>query len=169
VEEDPVGDRVDRHVDDDAVNDSNAVRLNFLQRLRIGEPATARLLHPVFQLLPIASEHVKDNIATVVGFAAVTFISVIFGELLPKWTAIQFAEKSAQAVAMPMLIFIRLFYPLIWALEASASMFAKWMGLNPGAVGSHDTAHSEDEIMAIVEVEKLLARWRQSGNQAPFS
>ncbi|HEY3331564.1 MAG TPA: hemolysin family protein [Capsulimonadaceae bacterium] len=128
----------------------------------IGEPATAKLLGPVFQLLPIGSEHIKELLATVVGFAVITFISVIFGELLPKWTAIQFAERTAQSVAMPMLLFIRLFYPLIWALEASASRFAKWMGLNPGAVGSHDTAHSEDEIMAIVEAAERSGTIGQS-------
>lgn len=128
----------------------------------VGEPAMARLLQPVFGALPIPSAHIRETLAAVIGFAIVTFVSVIFGELLPKWTAIQYAERSAQRLAMPMLIFIRVFYPLIWALEASASMFAKWMGLNPSAVGSHDTAHSEDEIMAIVEAAERSGTIGQS-------
>ncbi len=131
----------------------------------VGEPAMAKLLFPIFHLIPIPSEQVKDTVATVFGFAVVTFVTVIFGELLPKWAAIQHTEKAAGRLAVPMLIFIRLFYPLIWALEGGASLFAKALGLNPGAVGSHDTAHSEDEIMAIVEAAERSGTIGQSEAQ----
>jgi CBS domain containing-hemolysin-like protein len=117
----------------------------------IGEPAMARLLIPAFRLLPLRSEALEETVATIVAFALVTFTAVIFGELLPKWAAIQRTERAARALAPPMLLFIRLFYPLIWTLENGAGLCARWMGLNPTTVGAHESAHSEDEIMAIVE------------------
>ncbi|MDR3710086.1 MAG: hemolysin family protein [Capsulimonadaceae bacterium] len=117
----------------------------------VGEPAVACLLNPVFNFLPIHSVAIKHTVATVIGFALVTFITVIFGELLPKWRTIQNTERTALALGVPMLVFMQLFYPLIWALERGAGLFAGVMGLNPSTVGSHEAAHSEDEIMAIVE------------------
>lgn len=117
----------------------------------IGEPAMARLLIPLFRYLPIRSEGVKVDAATVIGFTAVTFVAVTFGELLPKWAAIQRTERAARTLAAPMVLFIQLLYPLIWTLEHGAGLFARWMGLNPAMVGAHESAHSEDEIMAIVE------------------
>jgi CBS domain containing-hemolysin-like protein len=47
--------------------------------------------------------------------------------------------------------FASVFAPFVWLLEMSARGLARLIGLHPEKFGTHETAHSEDEIMAIVE------------------
>ena len=118
----------------------------------VGEPAMLAVLTPVFNLAHLGvSPHVARTVSLILAFAVVTFFQVVFGELLPKWTVIEHAEQAAFLTAYPMNFFARLFYPFVWLLEKSAKVVAQWIGLNPDAFGSHEIAHSEDEIMAIVE------------------
>lgn len=118
----------------------------------VGEPVFEQILTPLFRVLGLAGNtHLVATLSLVVGFALITYLEVIFGELLPKWWVIAHTERMAFAVAYPMSFFVSLFYPLIWFLQHTASFFAKLMGVNAAAVGAHETAHSEDEITAIVE------------------
>jgi len=135
----------------------------------IGEPAMARLLIPVFRVLPVGSAPLKATIATVIAFALVTFVAVVFGELLPKWAAIQRTERVARALSTPMVLFIRLFYPLIWTLEHGAGLVARWIGLNPAMVGAHETAHSEDELLAIIEAAERSGTIQKSEAQIMYN
>jgi CBS domain containing-hemolysin-like protein len=118
----------------------------------VGEPAMHRFLSPLFDLTRLGvRSSISETISLIVAFAVVTFFQVVFGELLPKWAVIEHTEKAAFFVAYPMNFFARLFAPFVWLLEMSARSLAKLFGLNPDKFGTHETAHSEDEIMAIVE------------------
>jgi CBS domain containing-hemolysin-like protein len=92
-----------------------------------------------------------NTLALVLGFTVITFLEVIFGELLPKWAVIEHDEKFAFLVAYPMNFFVRLFYPVVWFLEKSAAVFARIVGLHPDAVGSHEKPHSRGEVTDIIE------------------
>jgi CBS domain containing-hemolysin-like protein len=116
----------------------------------VGEPIMERLLHPLFALFHYRNEGTIHTVSYVIGFIIITFLEVVFGELLPKWTVIEHAEKAAFFVAYPMNFFVRVFYPLVWVLEKSAGGVAKLLGLHPDDVGAHEQAHSEDEILAIM-------------------
>jgi CBS domain containing-hemolysin-like protein len=118
----------------------------------VGEPAMHNFLAPLFNLTSIGiRSSVSNTISLVAAFALVTFFQVVFGELLPKWAVIEHTEQAAFFVAYPMNIFTSLFAPFVWVLEASARKLARLFGLHPEKFGAHETAHSEDEIMAIVE------------------
>src|SRR5262249_11382489 len=61
-----------------------------------GEPALARLLTPLFARMPefwqLFSAH---TIAVAVAFLAITFMHVVFGELIPKAVALGASERMA--------------------------------------------------------------------------
>src|SRR5947209_20383841 len=61
----------------------------------LGEPALANLIHPALRLVGIESKAVADVFAVSIGLVVVTFLHVVFGELAPKWTAIQRPESIA--------------------------------------------------------------------------
>jgi CBS domain containing-hemolysin-like protein len=117
----------------------------------IGEPVMQKVLQPLFDDLHIVSRPAAVTISVIVGFALITIVEVVFGELLPKWSVIENPEKSANFVAYPMVGFYRVFFPVILFLKWFAGIFARLIGIDPAAVGSTETAHSEEEIIAIVE------------------
>jgi CBS domain containing-hemolysin-like protein len=117
----------------------------------IGEPVMQHLLQPFFARLPAITASATVTISVIAGFAVITVVEVVFGELLPKWSAIQEPERSAKLVVYPMAVFLRVFYPIILFLKWFASLFAHLMGIDSETVGRLDTAHSEEEIIAIVE------------------
>src|SRR5690242_21954808 len=70
----------------------------------VGEPALARLLEPPLDwLLPDewawAAAH---SAATAVAFGLITFLHVVFGELIPKTMALETPDRSALWVARPL-------------------------------------------------------------------
>ena len=117
----------------------------------VGERVMERLLLPLFKLAHLGNGHVEETVSIIVGFAIITVAEVVFGELLPKWSVIQNPEKSANFVSYPMLLFVRTFYPVIQFLRWFAALFARLVGIDPGAVGMLESAHSEDEIISIIE------------------
>lgn len=115
----------------------------------IGEPALAHLLEPLFAPLPhtvaLASAH---GISATVAFAAITFLHVVFGELVPKSMALQRAEKVALWFAGPMRLLMALFRPCIWALNGAANGTLRLMGLRPA--GDLHAIHSVEELQILV-------------------
>jgi len=55
----------------------------------------------------------------------ITYLSLIFGELVPKRFALAHAEKLATFVAIPMLWVAKLGAPLVWILQVSTEAVAK--------------------------------------------
>lgn len=78
----------------------------------------------------------------------ITTLQVIMGELFPKSLAIQFPERIALAVVWPMRISLKLFAPLIWLFNGSATVLLRLLGR--GEKPSHEHAHSAEEIELIV-------------------
>ncbi len=81
----------------------------------IGEPAIAHLLEA--PLRGRVSETVLHTIAFTVAFTIITFLHIVLGELAPKTIALERAEKTALAIALPMLMFYKTFYYPIRLLD----------------------------------------------------
>ena len=139
------------------------VTISTLALSLVGEPVTEHLLNALFAALRVhLPPRVLETLAFVFGLTIITFLEVVFGELLPKWAVIEHAERAAFLIARPMGFFVRLFYPLIWMLESSASLVARWVGLHPEDAGTHQQAHSEDEILAIMSHSREQGELRPS-------
>src|SRR5947209_15358326 len=62
----------------------------------VGEPVLARLLQPLFHSLsPGGSEIAAHSLATAAAFLFITFMHVVFGELIPKNFAFQSPDRTA--------------------------------------------------------------------------
>jgi CBS domain containing-hemolysin-like protein len=116
----------------------------------LGEPAFATLLEPVLVgLVPEGSATTVAHTASVViAFSIITFLHIVIGELAPKSLAIQRAEATTLAVALPMRVFHFLFYPAIVLLNGLAAWVLRAFGLT--SVGESHEAHSEDELRVIL-------------------
>jgi len=73
---------------------------------------------------------------------------VIFGELFPKSVAIQYPEQIARSVVWPMRISLKLFAPLIWLFNGSATLILRLLGHSH--MEGHTHAHSPEEIEILV-------------------
>lgn len=116
----------------------------------LGEPAFAALLEPVLVgLVPEGSSTtLAHTVSVVIAFSIITFLHIVIGELAPKSLAIQRAEATTLAVALPMRMFYFLFYPAIVLLNGLAAWVLRLFGLH--SVGESHDAHSEDELRVIL-------------------
>jgi CBS domain containing-hemolysin-like protein len=114
----------------------------------VGEPAIAHLLAPLFRVLGWAAGPVSHAVAVVLGLLIITYLHVVFGELTPKWLAIQRAESIALLFAWPLHLFYRLFYPAIVVLNRSARLVLRVLGLK--AVPESELAHTQEEVRMIL-------------------
>jgi putative hemolysin len=116
----------------------------------IGEPALARLLEPLFHFLPggwsMAATH---SAATTVAFFLITFMHVVFGELIPKTVALQKPDGTALWVAAPLMAFAKLTHPVIALMNGTGNSILSLLGYGP-ATGK-DMVHSVEELALLVE------------------
>ncbi len=114
----------------------------------VGEPAVSDMLMPLFNLfhLPESAVH---SISFVLGFALITGFHIVLGELAPKSLAIISAEKIAMYTALPLILFYKLTYPIMWAFNHSTNLVLKIFGISQ--VDEHEAAHTDEEIKLLVE------------------
>src|SRR6266545_4141061 len=116
----------------------------------VGEPALARLFEPLFQALPGGwSAAATHSAAVVVGFLLITFMHVVFGELIPKTLALQTPDSTALWVARPLLVFAKLTRPLIRLMNGTANGLLRLAGYNPAS--REAMIHSVEELALLVE------------------
>jgi putative hemolysin len=104
----------------------------------IGEPLISRFFDPFM----------PRELAFVISFLLLSYLSVAFGELIPKAIALQKAEILARALAVPIDWFARLVHPIVWLLQVSANAVTRLVGIEPAPAGM--TVHSEEDIRRIV-------------------
>lgn len=86
-------------------------------------------------------------IAKVLIVLAVTYLTLIFGELVPKRIGMGMAEKISKFVAKPMKILSYIAGPLVWLLSASTSLVIELIGIK----NDESNRVTEEEIKAIVK------------------
>ena len=87
-----------------------------------------------------------QTISTVIIVIIVTFLSIIFGELVPKRFGMLRAEKIARLVAGPMNFLSIVTYPIVWLLSKISQLFFKLFNIKT----STDNAVTEEEIKAMI-------------------
>ena len=113
----------------------------------VGEPAVGRLIEPAFGWLAERSEAAFHVVSFTLTFAVITYVTVVLGELAPKYLAIQRALAIALWCAYPLELFRRLTYPYTTLVNRSA----RWViGLVGGKPASELDAHSEEELRMLI-------------------
>ncbi len=73
----------------------------------VGEPFLVQMLEPLFVLLGIQSSFVISTLSVALGFLAITFLHIIFGELAPKYVAIGNPVPVALTCVGPLRLVLR--------------------------------------------------------------
>lgn len=88
-----------------------------------------------------------SNIAIVVILVMITFLSIVFGELLPKRLGLTFPEPIAMILARPMRILSIATSPFVWLLTFTNDIILKIFGIKHIS----DSKVSEEEIKSIIK------------------
>jgi len=121
------------------------------------EPAMSRLLAPLMESwLPEAA---VSAIATVVGMAVATILSMILGELIPKNFALALPLATARLVAPVQMAFTTVFRPAVAALNGSANAILRLMDVEPQEELSG--ARSAEELSSLVRRSALAGSLEQ--------
>jgi CBS domain containing-hemolysin-like protein len=118
----------------------------------IGEPTVAALLLPV--ATRIATEgwagYIAHGAAIAIAFALITYLHIVIGELMPKMTALERAERLALIAARPLELFAKVFRPLIWVFNKTGTRLGKLFGLKSSL--EHTAVYTEAELRQLIDV-----------------
>jgi CBS domain containing-hemolysin-like protein len=119
-----------------------------------GEPTIAALLEPLAE--SIANEgtaaYITHGFAILLAFAGITFLHVVFGELVPKMFALERAESFAVIAARPLELFAKIFSPILAVLNYAGGLVGKILGLSSSL--EHTSVYTEDEIRQLVALSQ---------------
>ncbi|MFN0140011.1 MAG: hemolysin family protein [Pyrinomonadaceae bacterium] len=125
----------------------------------IGEPAVAALLDPALVWLGqftglafLESGAVLHTLSFAIAFSFITFLHIVFGELAPKTAALELSERVSYLIAVPLLLFYKIFYPFIRVLDWAGTKTVRIFGLHPS--GEHGSSYTEDEIRQLILVSE---------------
>lgn len=99
----------------------------------------------IINRVPLLSPY-ADSIAVITVVILITYITIVFGELIPKRIGLNFPEKIASAVAGPMTALSSITKPLIWLLTKTNDLFLRLFGIEE----KHGSIATEEEINAII-------------------
>ncbi len=114
----------------------------------VGEAAfSAPLAQWLESLLPVVTPRIADLAATAMVVIAITLLTIIFGELVPKRIGQMHPEAVARLVAQPMTWISRLASPFVRLLSATTHGVLKLMGISDNG----NRSVTEEEIAASLE------------------
>lgn len=91
----------------------------------------------------------SSEVAFAVVVAGITYLSVVFGELVPKSLALRFADGYALLIARPMLVIGWIVQPVAWVLTASSNLVLRLFGdrtnFVEGKLSRDDLEHMVEE------------------------
>jgi CBS domain containing-hemolysin-like protein len=123
----------------------------------LGEPAMEQLLAPAIEWLGVGHE-AADAIALSVGFAILSALHIVVGELVPKSFAILRPEQVSKGSATVLRAFFLATYPALWVLNGTSNLVLRALGL-PTA------AHAEGKL-SLDELRLVIAASVDEGNVA---
>ncbi|MEO7314075.1 MAG: hemolysin family protein [Ginsengibacter sp.] len=105
----------------------------------------SKYLEPSIAKIPLLAPY-SSPVATAIIVIIVTFLSILFGELVPKKISIMKPEKIAKLVARPIKILSQISYPLVWLLSNLNLSIFKLFNILPGT----ENQVTEEEIKAMI-------------------
>lgn len=82
-----------------------------------------------------------------------TYMSVVFGELVPKTIGLVLSEKIACVVSIPLNVLANIFFPLVWLFSKTGKMCLKVLGLG----------NIEQEPVSNEEIKQLMSEGENAG------
>jgi len=113
----------------------------------VGEPALSHMIKPAVTAarLPEALLH---PLAVALSLLVVSALHMVLGEMVPKNIALAGPEPSAVLLAPVLVLFVRVFRPVVVALTAAATWVLRRLGVRPVEEGG--TAYTADQIALLI-------------------
>ncbi|WP_199041943.1 hemolysin family protein [Glycomyces salinus] len=116
--------------------------------LNVSEPAIHHLLEYPLEWTGLTLGMVS-GIAFAVALLLVTFLHVVFGEMIPKNLAFSVPDRAALILAPPLVLVSRIVRPLIWSLNQIANGVLRLFRVEPK--DEAQSAYTIDEVATIIE------------------
>ncbi len=121
---------------------------------RVGEPAVAHLLSPLFELFGV-SEALLHTVSFIVAITIVVILHVLLGEMVPKNIALAGPEKAAMLLVPPYLLWVKATRPVISVYDWCARMIVRALGVEPKT--------ELENTVSMVELAEMIAESRSEG------
>src|SRR6267143_1400541 len=120
----------------------------------IGEPTIASMLEPIASSIASAGRagYIAHVLAIIIAFAAITFLHIVLGELMPKMFALERAEGLALVAARPLEIFAKVFQWPLWIFNRTGATLGRLIGLKSSL--QHAAVYSEVELRQLVDISR---------------
>ncbi len=120
----------------------------------IGEPTIASMLDPIASRIASAGRagYIAHILAIIIAFAAITFLHIVLGELMPKMFALERAEGLALFAARPLEIFAKVFQWPLWIFNRTGATLGRLLGLKSSL--QHAAVYSEAELRQLVDISR---------------
>jgi CBS domain containing-hemolysin-like protein len=118
----------------------------------VGEPAFAAVIERWLDAVFPAGRHLDalaHSLALIVGFAIITVLHLVLGELVPKNLGLQRTESVALAVSGPMRLIGLLSYPAVTIISRMAARVSRLLGLTP--TDWHDASLNAEELALVLD------------------
>lgn len=113
----------------------------------ISEPAIAHLLEVPFDALGVPAALVHP-ISFVIALSLVTYLHVVFGEMVPKNIALAGPERMALILAPMLMGVVTVLRPLLWLLNSIGNLVLRMLGVTPKSEVT--SAFTRNEVAAMV-------------------
>ncbi|QDO89389.1 HlyC/CorC family transporter [Ornithinimicrobium ciconiae] len=90
---------------------------------------------------------IADTVALIVMTLLIAYLSLVFGELVPKRLAMQRSATFTRLLAPPLGVFAKIVRPVIWLLSVSTNFVVRLLGGDP---------HAKSEEMSTEEVREII-------------
>jgi putative hemolysin len=97
----------------------------------------------------LAGDGLPSWLAFAIGFGAITYVSAVFGELVPKALTLDRAETLVTLVAPPIEVLSKVLRPVVVVLEGSSELVLRLFGVKEVTAGS--SVRSPEELQALVD------------------
>jgi magnesium and cobalt exporter, CNNM family len=121
----------------------------------VGEPVFAEIIQPFFSRYGPFSVAIAHTISATLAFIVITTLHIIFGELGPKYIAIDKPLATALWTSHILRGFYIVMFPAIWFLNRTSNLVLRTIGVRPAT--ETDVTHSQEELRLI------LARSEKAG------
>lgn len=116
--------------------------------LNVSEPAIHHLLEYPLGLTPLSADLISVT-AFVVALVLVTYLHVVFGEMVPKNLSFSVPDRAALILAPPLVFVSRIFRPVIWTLNWIANLVLRAFKVEPKDEAT--STFTLEEVADIVE------------------
>ncbi|MDR2294888.1 MAG: hemolysin family protein [Microbacterium sp.] len=124
--------------------------------LNVSEPALHHLLAGPLGLTGLSEDAVK-TVAFIIALLVVSYLHVVFGEMVPKNLAFSVPDRAVLLLAPPLVWVSKVFHPVIWTLNWLANGVVRLFRVEPkNEAGSTFTLEEVATIVATSRAEGVL-------------